>query len=419
MKAGKTNDSQNSLESLKAKASELLAIDRHHLLMKMPFIGSLIMRLELVPVLDCRLDTAATDGDNIYVDIEFYSKLNPEERQFVIAHEAWHCALLHFARRQNRDHQLFNCAADLEIHFILTREGLKAPFVLPHNPEWNGLSAEEIYTLLPSWKNDNGQESKNIRNVRGEGGFDRHLDNDNKNNDVIVNNGKGIDPDYLPGIKPGAAERCRERLTSAVQQYERTHGTLPDGVNMIVKKVLEPKINWRELLSQFVTSCYGGSRQWLPPSRRHVWQGLYMQSSRESRLNAVVAVDTSGSTVEELPCFFGELGGLLNSFGSYQLTVIQCDAEVQKVDVFDDMTPLLPDYEWFAKGGGGTDFRPVFDYVEEKLKLTPNLLIYLTDGFGSYPEHAPAYPMLWMVTSGGQISVPWGMQCPFEIDKEN
>ena len=56
----------------------------------MPFIGSLLMRLELVPVSDCRLDTASTDGDNIYVDIEFYSKLDAAERAFVLAHEAWH-----------------------------------------------------------------------------------------------------------------------------------------------------------------------------------------------------------------------------------------------------------------------------------------------------------------------------------------
>ena len=416
MKAGKAKDKQESLECLKKKASELLAIDRHHLLLKMPFIGSLLMRLELVPISDCRLDTASTDGDNIYVDIGFYAKLNPEERQFVLAHEALHCALLHFARRQTRDHMLFNCAADLEIHFVLTSEGFKAPFVLPHDPKWKGLSAEEIYARLPQWKSDNGHESKNIRNVRDGGGFDRHIDKDAMLNERNDQSGKGIDPDFSPCIRPGTAERCRERLTSAVQQYQRTKGTSPWGLERLVEKILEPKINWRELLAQFVTSCYGGSRQWLPPNRRHVWQGLYMQSSRDSRINAVVAVDTSGSTICDLPYFFGELGGLMNSFGSYQLTVIQCDADVQKVENFDDMTPFPPDYKWMAKGGGGTDFRPVFKYVEEHSELTPDLMIYLTDGYGDYPAHAPGYPMLWMVSPGGKIDVPWGWQCPFVID---
>ena len=118
----------------KATIAELLAQDRQKLLMKLPFTGSLVMRLDLVPVSDDRLDTAATDGDRVFVDVSFYSKLTATERLFVLAHEVWHCALLHFLRRQDRDRTLFNVAADLEIHFLLTDEGLEAPFVLPHDP---------------------------------------------------------------------------------------------------------------------------------------------------------------------------------------------------------------------------------------------------------------------------------------------
>ena len=444
MASQKKQKGETSLETLKRKTTEQLAIDRHKLLMKMPFIGSLLMRLELVPVRDDRLETAATNGDSIFVDIAFYAKLSPEERLFVLAHEAWHCALLHFARRQNRDRDIFNCAADLEIHFILTREGLKAPFVLPHDPAWQGLSAEEIYAKYKkSSKSNEGQESENIRNTRKGGGFDTHLDKDDtlgKNTSVAAadrcgnryigrgsqddkddkddkGGGKGEDVDYSPEIKPGAAERCRERLTSVVQQYQRTRGKCPLGIESVVEKVLEPKIDWRERLAQFVTNCYGGSRRWLPPSRRHVWQGLYMQSSRQERLDAAVAVDTSGSTIGDLPRFFAELGGLLNSFGSYRMTVIQCDAKVQQVEVFDDMAPFPPDYKWRAKGGGGTDFRPVFDYMDKHPELEPNLLIYITDGYGYYPDRAPAFPVMWLVTPDGKIDVPWGIQCSF--DNEN
>jgi len=424
-----TKTKESPLEVLKRKASEQLAIDRHKLLMKMPFIGSLLMRLDLVPVRDDRLQTAATNGDKVFVDIDFYARLTADERIFVLAHEAWHCALLHLARRQNRNHEIFNCAADLEIHFILTHEGLKAPFVLPHDPAWQGLSAEEIYARYPkppkgtagtaSQQLQGGEESENIRNVRQGGGFDTHLGKGDELDGMGATQdngvgGKGEDADYTPVINAGAAERCRERLTAVVQQYQRTKGNLPLGMETVVEKILEPKINWREILAQFVTSCYGGSRQWLPPSRRHVWQRLYLQSSRDLRLNAVVAVDTSGSTIGDLPRFFAELGGLLNSFGSYDLTVIQCDAEVQKIETFDDMAPFPADYKWKAKGGGGTDFRPVFDFVEEHPELEPNLLIYITDGYGDYPESAPGYPVMWLVAPRGEISVPWGLQCPFD-----
>ena len=397
------------LESRKAKVAELLAQDRQKLLMKLPFTGGLTMRLDLVPVSDVRLETASTDGDRIFVDVDFYSKLGAAERLFVLAHEVWHCALLHFLRRQNRDRLLFNAAADLEIHFLLAEEGFVAPFVLPHDPRWKGLSAEEIYERL--LKNDgirtNGQTSEHIKGL-GEGqGFDRHLERDGAPGDGHDDTNKGFDPDYTPRIAAVAEERCRERLTSAVQQAERTRGTLPAGLKRIVEAVLKPEIGWKELLAQFVTSCYGGSRRWLPPARRHVWQGLYLQSQRSEKLRAVVAVDTSGSTSGDLAKFFSELNALLGTFGAYELTVVQCDAAVGAVETFDDASPFDPNRKWKATGGGGTDFRPVFDYIEKHPELEPALLIYFTDGYGRCPDRAPSYPVMWLLTRDGQ-EPPWG-----------
>lgn len=420
----KSYTADGELAQQKRKVEELLAQDRQKLLMKMPFVGALLLRLDLVPVRDGRLDTAATDGDRIYVDIEFYMKLKSEERLFVLAHEAWHCALIHFMRRQNRDKERFNIAADLEIHFILTDEGLKPPFVLPHYPNWKGLSAEEIYERIPKMAGKpgeggllgTGKESANIKGQAPGQGFDKHLEKNDDGGETgeQPESGKGRDPDYSPEVKPGAEERCRERLTAAVQQYERTRGTLPAGIAGLVQAVLKPEIDWKELLAQFVTNCYGGSRRWLPPARRHVWKGLYLQSQRTERLRAVVAVDTSGSTSGDLPRFFSELTALLNSFGSYELTVIQCDAEVGKVERFDDCAPLDPNREWEVTGGGGTDFRPVFRYIDEHSELDPSLLIFFTDGYGACPERPPQYPVMWLLTSDGACGMKWGQQVRFK-----
>ncbi len=421
------------LATQKIKVEELLAQDRQKLLMKMPFIGALLMRLDLVPVRDEHLDTAATDGDRIYVDIDFYTRLKAGERLFVLAHEAWHCALIHFIRRGKRNRELFNIAADLEIHFILTDEGLKAPFVLPHDPRWKGLSAEEIYERIleqvQRQKEDgdsllgaglpgmsDGKESENIKGQRNGQGFDKHLETGDKDGDSEGDSksGKGRDADYSPEVKPGAEERCRERLTAAVQQYERTKGRLPAGLAGLVEAILKPEIGWKELLAQFVTNCYGGSRRWLPPARRYVWNGLYLQSQRTERLRAIVAIDTSGSTSGDLPKFFSELVALLNSFGSYELTVIQCDAEIGKVETFDDCNMLDPSRKWEVTGGGGTDFRPVFSYIDEHSELDPNLLIFFTDGYGDYPERPPPYPVMWLLTSDGRCGVEWGQQVKFK-----
>ena len=421
-------------EKLKVKAGELIAQDRQKLLMKMPFIGGLLMRLDIVPVYDERLATAATDGDRIYFDIVFYSVLDKEERLFVLAHEAWHCALIHFMRRQKRKGRLFNIAADLEIHFILSDEKLKAPYVLPHDPNWKGMSAEEIYELYPqfmkmhpnAWRESEQTGAKESEHIKRspDDSFDSHPSKDEDGeidgeagsgtSALPGREGIGEDPDYHPHIDADAAERCRERLTAAVQQYERTRGTLPGHLAGIIGQILKPEINWREMLAQFVTSCYGGSRRWLPPARRHVWEGLYLQSQRDERLKAVVAIDMSGSTIGDLPKFFGELTSLLNSFGGYDLTVIYCDAEVQKVEHFDEVNTLDPNRTWKTYGGGGTSFTPVFDYVDAHSELDPNLLIYFTDGYGDSPRKAPRYPVMWLVTNDGAEPAKWGTVVKFK-----
>lgn len=403
------------LSSRKERTLELLSQDRSRLLFKMPFVGSLLMRLELVPVSDVRLTTAATDGDHIFADIDFYSSLSAEERLFVLAHETWHCALIHFVRQKGRDKNLFNIAADLEIHFLLTEEGLKAPFVLPHDPAWKGLSCEEIYELYP--KDPDGAsrlfkaiESEHIKaGLSGEGqGFDRHVQKGEFDDDP--RDEKGYDPDFTPGVSHGAEERCRQRLSSAVQQYQRIKGELPAGLVSVVQSVLKPELDWRELLAQFVTSSYGSSRRWLPPSRRHVWHGLYLQSMRVESLKACVAVDTSGSCNEDMPQFFSELKSLLGTFGKYEVTVIECDADVERVEVFTSDRPLPKDYSWQVSGGGGTSFAPVFNYIKNQC-IRPDILIYITDGYGDAPHTPPPYPVMWVLTSDGIESfAPWGMK---------
>ncbi len=401
---------QDDLDTLKEKAVELLSQDRSRLLMKMPFVGSLLMRLELVPVRDKRLLTAATDGDHVFVDIGFYSSLTLEERLFVLAHETWHCALVHFVRRQGREKRRFDVAADLEVQFLMEEEGFKIPFVIPFDPKWKGLSCEEIYERFPDDESDanleEGTESVHIKaGQSGEGkGFDCHIQKE----DFVDGDDIGEDIDYTPAVSQGAEERCRERLSSAVQQYQRIKGELPAGLSLAVNEVLQPELDWRELLAQFVTSCYGGSRRWLPPSRRHVWQGLYLQSMRSERLKACVAVDTSGSCVGDLPRFFSELTSLLGTFGNYEVMVIQCDAKIGRVEAFSSDKPLPKEYGWKVTGGGGTSFVPVFDYIKEH-GMRPDVFIYVTDGYGDAPEKAPPYPVMWVLTSeGSEDFASWG-----------
>lgn len=388
-------------EKRKQAALELLEADRVRLLMDQPFIGAILIRQNLIPVVDTRCPTAATDGQNIFVDPDFYLKFTPGERRFLLAHEVWHTVYLHFLRRGGRERNLFNVAADMEINSMLRREKFKIPSsaLLPPLP-WKDLNAEEIYEkLLRQREKPEDPE------------FDIHLEPGNLElEEPEPGPGGGeqvIDPDYQVDFGSDPEGRAGEKVVAAAVQYEKIRGTLPDHLKQVVAKFRAGKLHWKELLAQFVTSCFGGSRRWLPPNRRYISSGLYLQSRRDSRLQAVLAIDTSGSTGKYLEQFAAELVNLLNSFGQYELTVICCDAKVHSVETYTSDKPFDAEKITF-KGGGGTSFKPVFQYVNKKLPDT-QLLLYFTDGIGDFPDK-PSYPVMWVITPDGENRIPWGYE---------
>lgn len=412
---------ENELAKLKKQTLAVMCQDRQKLLVRFPFTGGFLMRMEFVPVRDCRLRTAATDGERIFMDIAFCTTLSNDERLFVMAHEVWHCVLMHMLRCQTRDPSAFNVATDMEVNRMLKKEGLKPPSkCLMPKAEWDELSAEEIYEHIRK-RPKQGMQEQDVRGVDMQDGdgigsdkqFDKHIypSTSSGEDDTIVVTDQwgevGFDKDYAPLITKELADKIRERIVAVAQQIERTRGTIPEHLANIVRAALRPQIRWQEVLAQFVTSCYGGSRRWLPPNRRHISQGLYLQSSRKERLQAAVAIDTSGSTTADLPQFFSELTSLLNTFGDYELTVMQCDCEIQNVEKFDAYTPFHS-IDWKAYGHGGTDFRPPFVYVAEHSEIEPSCLIYITGGCGPAPDNPPPYPVLWILTGNGEKPAPWG-----------
>ncbi|MBR2427503.1 MAG: hypothetical protein IKB16_12275, partial [Lentisphaeria bacterium] len=276
-------------EKLKLKAAQYLEADRVRLLMDQPFVGAILIRQNLIPVVDSRCPTACTDGQNIFVNPEFYLALTPAERRFLLAHEVWHTVYLHFLRGKGKDQELFNIATDMEINRMLCQERFKAPTgaLLPP-PEWCNLNAEEIYERLQKQRPEKYP------------GFDKHLQNgvDDIPGEVCAQDGDIVvtDPDYQVDFGNDLEESIREKVVKAAVQYEKQRGKLPGNIAQIVEGFRAGKLHWKELLAQFVTSCFGGSRRWLPPNRRYISSGLYLQSRRDAKLQAVLAIDTSGST---------------------------------------------------------------------------------------------------------------------------
>lgn len=386
-------------QELKKKTAQSLEFDRVRLLMDQPFIGGILIRQNLVPVIDCRCPTATTDGKSIFVNPEFYFSLKVAERRFVLAHEVWHTVYMHFLRRGSRKTARFNIACDMEVNEMLRQQNFS---VLPNAVlppcQWQGLNAESIYEKLPDYPELPPEP------------FDVHLQKGETPSFPDYGSGGGdpvIDSDFKVDFGNDPEEHIREKVIESAVQYEKLRGTLPGSIKKIVVQFQTAKLNWRELLAQYLTPCFGSSRRWLPPNRRYISSGLYLQSRRDTFLQAVLALDTSGSTSDYLEFFAAELTVLFNSFGQYELSVICCDAKIQSVKTYTQDSPFDGRNIRF-QGGGGTSFIPVFQYVEENLPQT-QILLYFTDGYGDVPE-VPGFPVLWVITPGGRNSIPWGYE---------
>lgn len=449
--------SQAKLESLKQNAAGILAEARRKLLNDQPFVGSVAMNLDIIPTRDFRNPTACTDMNHIYFDIDFLSKLSPEDTLFVLGHEIWHVCMAHGLRTEGREHEMANIAADLEVNQLLKSDGFTVPKMglMPNMfnfPE--GLSFEEYYELLlNNQKNKKNQMSggnlpmNSSGNSPMEGGsgnspmegsgnpsgqidgqFDKHItEQDNVNNiknpgNIADRYGKvGVDKDFQPGQPTeNQAQKIREICVSAAQTYERSRGTLPAHLKRFTDKLLTPEVNWREILSSFITRTIGDKSCWSRPNRRFVSSRTYLPSHIGDKLKVAVGIDTSGSTSGDIPRFLGELNGLVKSFGSYELTLIECDAAVGKCEKYDDDNPLdLENTKFEMTGGGGTQLTPIFEKIQND-EIDCDCICIFTDGETEHftPDMDPGIPVLWMVSNGmldrAKENYDFGEICEFE-----
>ena len=400
-------------EDFAAKREALAAwtADRSRLVFLHPLVASLALQLDIVAVVDERLPTAATDGRSVFINAHWLKGMEPEKRLFVLAHAVWHNALLHLRRGQGREHGRWNLAIDHEVNGLLVRDGFRMPSDAVHYEEWKDLAAEEVYERLenPLERLAVGLDEDGLPDRPVEA--DVHLGQDEVHQEPSAGEATGFDavfgpitgkrdPDYPAHAEPLVAEEWAERMVALEGQLA---GLLPSGLRLAVKTVTQPTLRWQVLLREFLERTTGGGSRWIPPSRRHVHRGLYLPSRQAEQLRIAVALDTSGSTQHDLPRFLAELQRMVRAFGRYEVRLLQCDAAVASDERYDEARPLPSDVELF--GGGGTDFRPVFERLASE---PPQALVFFTDGHGYAPAHPPPWPVLWVLTPDGEQHAPWG-----------
>jgi predicted metal-dependent peptidase len=376
---------------------------RIRLMLQEPYLASAIARFPLINAAESDwCETMATDGYYIYVNPSFCETLSLDETAFVFAHEVMHCVLGHIDRRGSRQPEQWNHAIDYATNLMLVELGLKMPKVGLLDRSYRGMTAEDIYDRLSeAAKESEKDEGSGTGPGEGKGqAWDIHLAPDDLRGQAV--RAKEF---------PSAEERKRLRVSITKSMESKLRGVAPGLFDSEIKQARGGNVPWRALVARFFTGLRQDDYRMFPPNKKHLWRGIYLPSiGTPGPSHIAVAVDTSGSMSDEV---LGEILGeidKLRSVTNCRLTLIQCDAQVQKVEDFEatDETQFER-YQFY--GRGGTAFEPVFNWIAEKAAnsfFQLDALIYLTDGFGSFPKKPPSYPLLWIMTEHSQPSVPFG-----------
>lgn len=403
-----------------------LSAARTRLILDKPFLGALVLRLPMIEADPNWCRTTATDARAFYYNREFIDALGLDHVQFMLAHEALHCALSHFARRQHRVRHRWDVACDHAINPLLVEDGLRAPPGTLLLDEFKGMTAEEIYPYI---KDDTQEETLDDHAYDdaegGQQGNDskpnpppRHERESGKSEDQ-PEQGQGGGAQAEPDESQGGASRppplsVTEREQLSVQWQERMAGAaqlalqagkLSGSLARLVDHLLQPQLPWRMLLARYMTAIAHDDYSYMRPSRRE--GEAILPSLRSSHVEIAVVLDVSGSIKEgELNEFLAEVNAIKGQTQA-GITLHACDDQLAgdgpwRYEAWEEIK--LP--RSFS-GGGGTDFRPAFAWIES-LERAPDLVVYFTDALGEFPPFEPGHPVLWLVK--GKATVPWGVR---------
>lgn len=424
-----------------------LAAARTRLILDKPFLGALVLRLPMVKADPNWCKTTATDARSFYYNEKYIDALSLEETQFVLAHEAMHCGLSHFSRRQHRVKNRWDVACDYAINPLLVNDGLQSPPGALYLPDYEDMTAEEIYPTIdentedgpmdqhlyddeqqqgggqtpPQQQTppppesekppptDNGESAAGDR--EGESGArqqpppDHGDDGDRDNPDKHGSDGaeqpKPLNQSEIESLNI----QWQQRLAGAAQQAMQA-GKLGSSMARLVDHLLQPQLPWRMLLARYMNSVARDDYSFARPSSRRQGDAI-LPSLHSLQTDITIVLDTSGSIgADEMQEFVAEVDALKGQLNA-RVTLHACDDKLATDGpwIFEAWETMeLPET---LEGGGGTRFSPAFDWASD-MDQQPNIMVYFTDAEGEFPKTEPSFPVIWLVK--GKTKVPWGQR---------
>ena len=402
-------------DSEKNKIFEKLITARVGLLLKHPFFGNLATRMKLIDASDW-CNTLATDGRNFYYNNGFVHKLTPKEAEFGFAHEVLHNVFDHMGRRDHRDPQLSNIAADYAANQILKDEsiGVVPNFIkIFQDDKYRGLSYEEIYAII---------EEKAIKiDISSLGELlDDHLDGDDDSNgggggddgEDVDGSGKG-----RPRLTAEEKRQIREEMKEAVLAAAQSAGAgrVPAGIRRMISDFTEPKMDWRQILRMNIQSIFKSNFSFARPNRKSQHCGAILPGMmNEETIDVSVAIDMSGSISDAMAQdFISEVKGIMDEYKDFRLDLWCFDTQVYNYARFTpDAADDILSYE--VKGGGGTDFDANYKFMKDE-DILPKKFIMFTDGYpcGSWGDEDYC-DSLFVIHGNQSIVAPFGQTAYYE-----
>lgn len=359
------------------------------------------------------IPTAAVDKyGNFLYNPDFIDKLRSDELRGLVAHEALHIAKGDFFRVGKRDPMLWNVASDCIINYML----LKDSFVVPpngYNPNReghieikvskNGKTTTKKYTVEGKTTEQFYEELLNdVDHIKsyvlsqggpegGHGGIDVHLPGDAENPDSEESTSKCA-----------GAESKWKKITVEAATVARQRGTMPGCAEDILQDILEPKLDWRTLVRNFVTNHIPTDYTNRLPGRRFYGTGVWFPKVLRENIEVFVSIDCSGSTIGDRVDFLSEVVGILTSYEQVNARLICWSTSVNdQNDVLIDTNSINK-----LKGmkiqdvNGGTEYSVYADYLKKKgYKCKAHIV--LTDGFLENSPRTPEGNTIYVLSKGG------------------
>ena len=386
-------------ESIIVKARTQLVLDR-------PFFGRLAMKLVMKP--DVGMDTCWVDGKVFGYNPKFINECTLGQVKTIIAHEVLHCAMGHHCghRRGGRSTHWWNVAGDYIVNFVLHKANFEWLEGLYHDDKYGDTySVEQVYKEIyidapsPPEPPPGDEPGDQPGGGQGPGGTPKDA----------PPTGEVRDGEETSSPAESKAEEQEWQIaTSQAANQAKAMGRISAAEQRFFEEVMpEPKLDWKEVLREFMQSYIKNDYSFVPPNKRFIWMDIILPSLRgESLGEIVIAIDTSASLSNaELSCFGTEVNETLEVCIPEKVHLVYCDSSICKTEEF---TPDQYPIDFKPRGGGGTRFSPVYNWVREK-NILPLCLLYFTDMYCSdYPSYNPGYPSLFI------SSTDWGKEgCPY------